>query len=249
MARSLTVPFTARSPILPPGKMRGRTTKESVVNASRAPLTETTAPSWRCSNMEFEKAGMKIFSMSWWVRRPPPPCARTMRSSATRGTGQFRVKLVGLPSAIVIVGRARALRRYHGSAQRVLGRALYREGWTFVGLFDALENHPADAFGRFARRFAGEREAPVGVIFLEAPAQLEAAGRNLAQPPPLPRNNFEYFFDPLLCRTIPFPPHRPHILILNFVPAFLQLAYRHVNAFEKVERLESRHDNRHVVLL
>ena len=39
MARSLTVPFTARSPILPPGKNSGCTTYESVVKARRAPAT------------------------------------------------------------------------------------------------------------------------------------------------------------------------------------------------------------------
>ena len=37
MARSLTVPLTARSPIDPPGKNIGLTTNESVENASRAP--------------------------------------------------------------------------------------------------------------------------------------------------------------------------------------------------------------------
>ena len=43
MARSLTVPFTASSPMLPPGKNSGVTTKESVVNATREPFTSTTA--------------------------------------------------------------------------------------------------------------------------------------------------------------------------------------------------------------
>ena len=42
-ARSLTVPFTARSPIEPPGKRIGLTTKESVVIASSTPST-CTAP-------------------------------------------------------------------------------------------------------------------------------------------------------------------------------------------------------------
>ena len=37
-ARSLTVPLTARSPIEPPGKNSGDTTKASVVNASRVPF-------------------------------------------------------------------------------------------------------------------------------------------------------------------------------------------------------------------
>ena len=36
MARSLTVPLTASSPMFPPGKNNGVTTNESVVNAMRA---------------------------------------------------------------------------------------------------------------------------------------------------------------------------------------------------------------------
>ena len=46
MARSLTVPLTASSPILPPGKISGLTTNESVVKASRV-------PSARGSTVEF----------------------------------------------------------------------------------------------------------------------------------------------------------------------------------------------------
>ena len=42
-ARSLTVPFTASSPIEPPGKRIGFTTKLSVVNARAAPPTESSA--------------------------------------------------------------------------------------------------------------------------------------------------------------------------------------------------------------
>ena len=46
-ARSLTVPFTARSPRQPPGKKIGETTNESVVKARSFPATCTTAPSFR----------------------------------------------------------------------------------------------------------------------------------------------------------------------------------------------------------
>ena len=45
IARSLTVPLTARSPMDPPGKNSGRTTNESVEKASRAPPSENTAES------------------------------------------------------------------------------------------------------------------------------------------------------------------------------------------------------------
>src|SRR5579864_4420649 len=124
---------------------------------------------------------MKIFSMSWCVRRPPPPCASTMRSSATRGTGQLRLNEVILASAIVIVGRARALGRYHGRAQRIFRRALHGECRAFVRLLDALQNQSADALRRFTRRLAREGEAAVGIVLLKAPAKLEAARQNLAE--------------------------------------------------------------------
>ena len=45
MARSLTVPLTASSPMSPPGKRMGLTTNESVVKARRVPATSTTAAS------------------------------------------------------------------------------------------------------------------------------------------------------------------------------------------------------------
>src|SRR5208283_6006200 len=170
MARSLTVPLTARSPMSPPGKISGRTTKESVVKASRDPFTERTAPSWRCSSMELENAGMKIFSMSWCVRRPPPPCARTMRSSATRGTGQLRLNAGVLASAIVVIGRACAFRRYHGSAQRILRRTFHGEGRTLVRLLDALQDETADALRGFAGGLARKGEAAVSVILLKTAA-------------------------------------------------------------------------------
>src|SRR5581483_2004740 len=142
-----------------------------------------------------------------------------MRSSATRGTGQLRLKGLILASAIVIVGRARALRRYHRSAQRILRRALHREGRALVRLLQALQNHSADALGRFLRRLSVEWEAEVGVVFLKASAQLKAAGRNFSQAAPLPRADLKYFRDGLLRRPIPFPPHRARVLIFHLVPS------------------------------
>ena len=45
MARSLTVPLTASSPMSPPGNASGLTTNKSVVKARRWPATSTTAAS------------------------------------------------------------------------------------------------------------------------------------------------------------------------------------------------------------
>ena len=43
MAKSLTVPLTANSPMFPPGKKTGCTTKESVLNAKRLSPKESVA--------------------------------------------------------------------------------------------------------------------------------------------------------------------------------------------------------------
>src|ERR1700758_2169702 len=203
--------------MLPPGKINGRTTNESVVKARREPFTPRTAPSCRCSSMSFENAGIKIFSMSWWVRRPPPPCARTMRSSATRGTGQLRLNELVLASAIVVVGRARSLGGNHRRAQRIFRRALHRKSGTLVGLLDALQDQSADALGRFARWLTRKWEAEVGIVLLKASAKLESTGGNFSQPAPLPRADLEHFCDSFLCRTISFPPDGACVLILHLM--------------------------------
>ena len=72
-ARSLTVPLTARSPIEPPGKRIGLTTKLSVVIASRAPSTSTAPASPSSSSAAEAKAGAKSPSIRVWVALPPAP--------------------------------------------------------------------------------------------------------------------------------------------------------------------------------
>jgi hypothetical protein len=106
-----------------------------------------------------------------------------------------------------------------------------------------LQNESADALRRLARRLARKGVAQIGVMFLKTPAQLEAAGRNLAQAAPLPRGDLEYFRDPLLRRSIPFPANRAAVLVFDLVAAFFQLGCRHQNAFENVERLKAGDDD------
>ena len=58
-ARSFTVPFTASSPIDPPGKNSGCTTNESVLSASRAPAASSTAASPRFSECRIAECRQK----------------------------------------------------------------------------------------------------------------------------------------------------------------------------------------------
>ena len=78
IARSLTVPLTASSPIEPPGKRSGLTTKLSLVIA----MFSTTPAS---ASSAIPNAGASSPSMSVCVAFPPAPCARVMRSSRNRG--------------------------------------------------------------------------------------------------------------------------------------------------------------------
>ena len=80
-ARSLTVPLTASSPIEPPGKRIGLTTKESVVMARSAPARETKPASPSASSSGEAKAGSSSPSTRPWVAFPPAPWAMVMRSS------------------------------------------------------------------------------------------------------------------------------------------------------------------------
>ncbi len=86
MARSFTVPCTARWPIDPPGKRSGCTTNESVENASRSPDGRvSTAPSPRSSSCSLRNASTNTASTSAAEDLPPAPWARVTISSRSRG--------------------------------------------------------------------------------------------------------------------------------------------------------------------
>ena len=75
IATSLSVPLTASSPIVPPGKLIGLTTKESVVIAMLPPSTETVPASASASSVGLANAGTSRPSMRLAVALPPAPCA------------------------------------------------------------------------------------------------------------------------------------------------------------------------------
>jgi hypothetical protein len=73
MARSFTVPCTASVPMLPPGKMSGLTTNESVEYATRAPGSVSTVLSLSEAASAVPKAGRNRCSTSSADSCPPPP--------------------------------------------------------------------------------------------------------------------------------------------------------------------------------
>src|SRR5512144_2471597 len=190
MARSLTVPFTARSPMEPPGKNIGRTTNESVEKASRAPPTDTTAesaspPSTDSPPFAGEKAGTNRCSTSSAESCPPPPWPITIFGELRSGIGQdqpskSRAGIAGpstnasanwgrLPgrgaadTAVEIVRGAGALAAHHGGAERGAGGAGRPEGRALVRIDEALQHLTAAAHRRLRRPDAGDVEPLLGV--------------------------------------------------------------------------------------
>ena len=73
IARSFTVPWTARDPMSPPRKNNGLTTKESVVNAILDPPICKMAWSSKRSSRGFENSGRNTSRSSSALSRPPLP--------------------------------------------------------------------------------------------------------------------------------------------------------------------------------
>ena len=99
IARSLTVPLTARSPIDPPGKNIGLTTYESVEKASRTPPTSTTAESPSSASAAAPNAGRNRCSTSSADMAPPPPWPITIVGESRSGAGQTQPVERRSPSA------------------------------------------------------------------------------------------------------------------------------------------------------
>ena len=94
IARSFTVPFTASSPIEPPGKRIGLTTKLSVVSASGVPSTVTAPASPSAARLSEPKAGTNRPSISVWVAFPPAPCAIVIWASLNFGRFERAVSMI-----------------------------------------------------------------------------------------------------------------------------------------------------------
>ena len=83
------MPFTASSPMSPPGNRMGETTNESVVNARREPPTVITAASLRTPpGAATARAGARTSRMSTLDSWPPEPWPRMTRWSSGMGAGQ-----------------------------------------------------------------------------------------------------------------------------------------------------------------
>jgi len=84
-AKSFNVPLTASSPIEPPGKRSGRTTKPSAVVAIFTLPSGNVAASVNACKIGFEKYGAIRPSTRRRDAVPPAPCAISICVSAKRG--------------------------------------------------------------------------------------------------------------------------------------------------------------------
>ena len=139
-ARSLTVPLTASSPIEPPGKRIGLTTKLSVVSASSAPSTVTRAGvgqrvERRRAEGRHEQAldqrlrrlaagavghrDLRVAELrrAWRARVSMIPRIRCSRSETVGARPSHHLPLAR-EAAVVVVGGAGALGRDHAGADR-----------------------------------------------------------------------------------------------------------------------------------
>ena len=111
------MPLTASSPIEPPGKRIGLTTKLSVVSATSTPPIETVPASASAASAGEPKAGTKRPSISVCVALPPAPWAIVMCSSLKRGR-LARARLDDPEDALLAVGRRRPARHQTTSRSR-----------------------------------------------------------------------------------------------------------------------------------
>ena len=211
MARSLTVPLTARWPIDPPGKNSGRTTNVSVENASRAPPSSNTAeslcPAPGCvaegrHEQVLDQLGRHLTAAAvahHHVRAVPQrqragPAVEveggpgaSVRSSGERGVrhrrGSWSIDRQREPPVEVVRG-AGALAGHHGGAERVARRALLAERRALVRLDQPLQHLAAAAHARFLGVDAGHLEAVLGVELAVLLRQPPAAVRDHPDAPP-----------------------------------------------------------------
>ncbi len=96
IAKSLTVPFTASSPMFPPGKNSGVTTNESVVKATRAEPTSNTAWSSIFRKRGLSKAGRNRSWINCALSLPPLPWPITTVLWCERGSGHEIAKVADI---------------------------------------------------------------------------------------------------------------------------------------------------------
>src|SRR5215217_74704 len=231
-ARSLTVPLTASSPIDPPGKRSGLTTKLSVVTS-----TSPAAPA--SSRSVMPKAGANSPSISVCVALPPAPWAIVIAVSLKRGRFARAVSMIPRIRSsredtltreppVVVVRSTGALRRHHARPDRMLGRAGGPEHLALPRLDDALEHLAALTRLGVGHAHARDAEALLGVEVGVGGAEGERGLRDEAEAAPLEvRAQHEHLRERLERLEVALLRDDALVLVLHPALAALKLAQDH----------------------
>src|SRR5689334_7875005 len=245
-ARSFSVPFTASSPIDPPGKRSGCTTNASVVRASLVAPSWQTAASPSDSSSGPAKSGASRPSTRRRLARPPAPCAMSIWASRKRMACSSVISDLPhrrrrLPASIVVVRRAGPFGGDHERADRMLRGALPAEQLALVGLEHALQHLAALGGLGVGHPHTGKAEATLGVPLGVAVADLEGGLGNETEASPLEVwSKLEDLGHGSERGDVAFPRHHAAVLVLHLRPALLELAQDHHERLQHVERLEAR---------
>src|SRR5579859_3649317 len=238
----------------PPGKNKGFTTNESVVNARRAPAIGITAWSSSLCSVEFVNAGRKSCCSSSALNLPPLPWPSKILSPAGSGTGHeipfddanFSVmKSHHSVTAISKVSRTGAFGRNHGRSQRLLRCAAFSKSRAFGWFFESLQHLCADAFGRLFHAHRGNRRESAGIMRRKLRTQAQAALGNHSDAPPLLVRDLKHSFHHFLRGHVACLGYRTHILVFHFGRTFFELGHEHQDGFQDVHRLEASDHNRY----
>ena len=192
------------------------------------------------------------------IARPPAPWERSTRPFLTielaadrllNAHATFLALRRGLrrlaEAPISPMRRAGALGRDHARAHRRIGRARRAEQLAIARLLDAAQDRAAFAGGIVLRRLRHQGEAPLRVKALVGRPQAQRAVGHLAETAPFEAlAQFEHFGDFGLRLLVAEFGHRAHVLILDLVPAVVDLAHQHQDRLGDVERLEAGDDDR-----
>ena len=109
------------------------------------------------------------------------------------------------------------------------------------------EHQPADAFAGALLALADGAEPVLSVEGGVRLGKRQPAFGDLADAPPAAMNDAEHLAHDVLRRAIAAALDRARVLILDLGVAGLELADAEIDAFEDIERFETRHDDRHMI--
>ena len=178
--------------------------------------------------------------------------SKLMFSAAPKITEGYLVLLArvsGQVAPVAIIGRAGPFGRDHRGPQRRSGVQRTPNAGQSCGRLWPCSTSPAMHSAGSSAVMPATPNRPRRRSCGNPGRKRQAAGRNLADPAPLPRHLARKPSRISERRRIAFGAHAPRVLVLDLGSALLELLDAQVDALQDVERLEAGHHDRHAVLL